>query len=224
MLDDNPNLKRLFESDRLDHLSEPSVITSAYDEMQARDATRSQQVQQLIDTGRVLTAEDYYRAAVILQCSRRRDERALAIELAELSADLSHEAAHWLAEAVRNQRDWRFKLLMQCLAAILWPAVFCLVLCCGPYMFMNHWPRHIELDLPAPERGIWQGSTRITHSGYGSKYFIWQGEGLIQCDRDDIERCVEAVVAPINDWFAQNDWRGGSAKLQNTDSRGLPGT
>ena len=208
MPDDNLDLNRLFESDAADYHLQPDDTPLDPKMLARRDAARRSKLKLLLVNPTALqTAEDYYRAAVIFQRSTLDTDRQQAVQLAQIAAKMRHESAQWLAEAVQRRRG-SWLLRGSCPAMIGWFVLICIGACCGPYLFMRHWPRHIELELPEQENVFWRENTRMTRNDHhrGSKYFIWERKGFIQC-HSNLETCTDEVTTALNKWLHENDWQ-----------------
>jgi hypothetical protein len=106
----NAELQSLFDADQADRQIRPpdwSVVGP-------RDRAREARVHELLESGRVVTALDYYNAAMIYQHAPGIEGSEMAHELAMISAALGNDRAKWLAAAswdrllVRLDRGQRF--------------------------------------------------------------------------------------------------------------------
>jgi hypothetical protein len=107
---DSAELQSLFDADQADRQVRPpdwSVIGP-------RDRAREARVHEMLEAGVVVTALDYYNAAMIYQHAQGVEGSALAHELAMISAAMGYERARWLTAAswdrllVRLDRGQRF--------------------------------------------------------------------------------------------------------------------
>jgi hypothetical protein len=107
---DSVELQSMFDADQADRQMKPpdwSVVGP-------RDRARAARVHEMLDSGLVATATDYYNAAMIYQHAQGIEGSALAHELAMISAAMGNDRAKWLAAAswdrfvVRLDRGQRF--------------------------------------------------------------------------------------------------------------------
>ena len=93
----NEKLKELVRADQADrsaaHIDWPAV--------DRRDTARAAEVMTLLHSGKVLTAEDFYNAAMVFQHGASANDLQLAQALATIAARLApeHPAPKWLAAA-----------------------------------------------------------------------------------------------------------------------------
>lgn len=93
----NEKLKELVRADQADrsaaHIDWPAV--------DRRDTARAAEVMTLLRSGKVLTAEDFYNAAMVFQHGASADDLQLAHAMATIAARLApeHPAPKWLAAA-----------------------------------------------------------------------------------------------------------------------------
>ena len=96
---DHPALARMFQEDQWDRRECPDVgpcfITPA------RDKDRQRAAMELLQSGQVRTANDFFHAALIFQHAPSADDSALGHALASVAAriDPTHRGAKWLAAA-----------------------------------------------------------------------------------------------------------------------------
>jgi hypothetical protein len=107
---DSAELQALFDADQADRQIRPpdwSVVGP-------RDRAREARVHEMLEAGLVVTALDYYNAAMIYQHAPGIEGSEMAHELAMISAALGNDRAKWLAAAswdrllVRLDRGQRF--------------------------------------------------------------------------------------------------------------------
>ena len=107
---DSAELQALFDADQADRQIRPpdwSVVGP-------RDRAREARVHEMLAAGLVVTALDYYNAAMIYQHAPGIEGSEMAHELAMISAALGNDRAKWLAAAswdrllVRLDRGQRF--------------------------------------------------------------------------------------------------------------------
>lgn len=98
------DLRALYEEDQADHGAEvppPDLV--------ARDATRRQMVEELIDKGALVTADDHYHAAMVLQHGAGPEHVWRAHVLARRAAELGSKGspqwhhARWLSAAAHDR-------------------------------------------------------------------------------------------------------------------------
>jgi hypothetical protein len=104
---DNPTLAKMFQEDQFDRRECPDVgpcfITPA------RDPERQRVAMELLQSGQVRTANDYFHAALIFQHATSAEDSALAHALASVAAriDPKHRGAKWLAAAAWDRTQMR---------------------------------------------------------------------------------------------------------------------
>jgi hypothetical protein len=104
---DHPALAKMFQEDQFDRRECPDVgpcfITPA------RDSDRQLAAMELLRSGQVRTANDYFHAALIFQHAASADDSALAHALASVAAriDPRHRGAKWLAAAAWDRTQMR---------------------------------------------------------------------------------------------------------------------
>ena len=96
---DHPELAKMFKEDQSDRRDCPDEGPCFI--VPARDKDRQQAALELLRSGQVRTANDYFHAALIFQHSRSAEDNALAHALASIAAriDPRHRGAKWLAAA-----------------------------------------------------------------------------------------------------------------------------
>jgi hypothetical protein len=99
MIPMNNELTSLYEADRQERVSQPRVNTAEYKAMRVRDLERREHVMELVTANKLNTAEDYYRAAHIMNHGDTVDDVRNAHLLALRSTELGHRPARWLAAA-----------------------------------------------------------------------------------------------------------------------------
>lgn len=95
----NASLKRLFESDQVDHAIPQVAGTPLYAELRERDRQRRGEVRAILDRETDFEAEDLYRAAWILNHGDAIEEVELAFRLAKKSFELGYAPGRWLYAA-----------------------------------------------------------------------------------------------------------------------------
>ena len=109
---DNAQLKQLFEADQADRASDKNVDWAR---LELRDRERQRTALALIQAGAVLTADDYYHAAMVFQHADNAEDNALAYALAVMAFRINpaHAKARWLAAAAwdrtlmrKNKPQW----------------------------------------------------------------------------------------------------------------------
>ena len=106
---DNAKLKQLYEEDQSDRRPGPNKIDWAV--VGPRDIEREKVVLEIIGSGGLGTANDYYRAAMVFQHGRTAEDIALAHSLATIAwrLDSSHVGARWLTAAAWDRLLMRKK-------------------------------------------------------------------------------------------------------------------
>ena len=95
----NDELRSLYEADRQERINQPKGNTAEYKSMRARDLVRCELVIKIIEADELHTAEDYYRAAQILNHGDTADDARNAHRLALRASELGYRPARWLAAA-----------------------------------------------------------------------------------------------------------------------------
>jgi hypothetical protein len=107
---DSAELQALFEADQADR----RIVPPDWLVVGPRDRGREARVHEMLEADLVVTALDYYNAAMIYQHAPGIEGSALAHELAMISASMGNDRARWLAAAswdrllVRLERGQRF--------------------------------------------------------------------------------------------------------------------
>jgi hypothetical protein len=99
----NPELEALYRADQDDRAGDVNGIQ--WSEVGPRDARRRQQVQDMLASGQVRVAADYFHAAMVLQHGATPADFRQAHELAMKAAQLDphHKEAKWLAAAAKDR-------------------------------------------------------------------------------------------------------------------------
>lgn len=97
VLADNPRLAEIFNADQAARTVKPIDWTR----VAAQDKAHQDEVTQLLHAGAVRTANDHYRAAMVMQHGSTTESFQLAFGLAQLAMamDPGHKRARWLAAA-----------------------------------------------------------------------------------------------------------------------------
>jgi hypothetical protein len=99
---DNEELRRMHDEDQRDRsIPDPKGVDWAI--VAPRDRARRERVKALFAEGRLITAEDYYHAAMILQHGDIPEEFLLAHEFAVAALVKGNDAAAWLAAATEDR-------------------------------------------------------------------------------------------------------------------------
>ena len=93
----------LYEADKQERVSQPSANTAEYKAMRVRDLERRERVMELVTANKLHIAEDYYRAAHIMNHGDTVDDARNAHLLAMQSTELGHRPARWLAAATYDR-------------------------------------------------------------------------------------------------------------------------
>lgn len=94
---DNAELASLFKGDQADR--SPGSAPADWHAMEKNDLARQARVRELLDSGGVKTARDYFHAAMVFQHAEGADGVQLAHELAMIGACLGDKNSRWLAAA-----------------------------------------------------------------------------------------------------------------------------
>lgn len=92
---DNTELLRMYENDQ----AERKVVNPDWTELTRRDKQRRQRVSQLLDSGKVHTATDYYHAAMIFQHGTDTIDSGKAVALMKKAIELDSSMNKWLLAA-----------------------------------------------------------------------------------------------------------------------------
>ena len=95
----NEELLSLYRADREEHASQAKVNTSEYKAMRLRDLQRREQVLKIVAQSELLSAEDYFHAAQVMNHGETLEDAWQAHTLAVRSSELGHRPARWLAAA-----------------------------------------------------------------------------------------------------------------------------
>jgi hypothetical protein len=99
----NPELYRMYEEDQADRLGDPARID--WTVVTPRDVQRRQRTTEMLKSGALKTAADYYHAAMIFQHGKTVDDFATAARLATRAAEIDQASgeARWLAAAAKDR-------------------------------------------------------------------------------------------------------------------------
>src|SRR5689334_8901348 len=92
-------LLSLYEDDERERVNQPQVNTAEYKTMRARDLARRERVMELLAANELHSAEDYYRAAHIMNHGDTAEDARHAHMLALRASELEYRPARWLAAA-----------------------------------------------------------------------------------------------------------------------------
>jgi hypothetical protein len=95
----NTELNSLYEADKQERINQPRANTIEYRAMRIRDLERRERVIEIVEANELSTAEDYYRAAHIMNHGDTPDDARTAHLLALRSSELGYRPARWLAGA-----------------------------------------------------------------------------------------------------------------------------
>jgi len=95
----NEELLSLYTEDREEHANQAKVNTPEYKEMRARDLQRRERVLKIFEKNEILSAEDYFHAAQIMNHGDTPEDAQLAHTFALRASKLGHRPARWLAAA-----------------------------------------------------------------------------------------------------------------------------
>jgi len=97
----NRELYRLYQEDQADR----TTGEIDWSLVEPRDRRRRERVQQLLDSGLVNTADDFFHAGMIFQHGTDSADYALAYELADyaFAIDSNHASARWLTAAAKDR-------------------------------------------------------------------------------------------------------------------------
>ncbi len=93
----NQELRELYEQDQAERKGPLSP------ELMERDRKRRQRVEELLDSGSVVSADDYFHAAMVFQHGEKLEDYWKAHELARKAAEQGHTAGRWLAAAAYDR-------------------------------------------------------------------------------------------------------------------------
>jgi TPR repeat protein len=97
----NQELRELYEQDQAERQGPISP------DLMERDRKRRQRVEELLDSGSVVSAEDYFHAAMVFQHGEKVEDYWKAYELARRAAEQGHTTGRWLAAAAYDR--WLMK-------------------------------------------------------------------------------------------------------------------
>jgi hypothetical protein len=92
-------LLSLYEADRQERVNQPKANTTEYKAMRARDLQRRERVMELASAGALQSAQDYFRAAQIMNHGDTPADARSAHLFALRSTEMGHRPARWLAAA-----------------------------------------------------------------------------------------------------------------------------
>lgn len=106
---DNGKLKQLYEEDQSDRRPGPDEIDWVI--IGPRDNERRKTVLEIVASGGLATANDYYHAAMVFQHGRTAEDMALAYSLATVAwrVDPAHPKARWLTASAWDRLLMRKK-------------------------------------------------------------------------------------------------------------------
>jgi hypothetical protein len=96
----NPEMKAMFDADQAAR-SNPAGID--WDVLAPQDEARRRRTRALLDAGRLLTADDFYRAAFVFQHGSAPADYLLAHVLATAAVARGHREAPWIAAATLDR-------------------------------------------------------------------------------------------------------------------------
>lgn len=99
----NAALRELFEADQKERVDHPVVGTPAYETLRERDQQRRREIQKMLEDEQIITAQDYYHAALIFQHGDTVAEIWSAHQFALKSVELGNAAGKWLAAAALDR-------------------------------------------------------------------------------------------------------------------------
>ena len=95
----NKELRSLYEADKEERINQRKVNTLAYTSMRTRDLQRRERVMEMSAANQLITAEDYFHAAHIMNHGDTIEDAQNAHILALRASELGHRPARWLAAA-----------------------------------------------------------------------------------------------------------------------------
>jgi hypothetical protein len=98
---DRDDLRTMYEQDQADRSG--GIGHTDWAAIEPRDRTRRERARALVGDGLVTTANDYYRAAMILQHGNQPEDFILAHDLAVVGAINGQRDARWLAAATEDR-------------------------------------------------------------------------------------------------------------------------
>ena len=96
-------LRRLYEADQADRRFDSPPTPEQWQEILVRDRARQARVMELVRAGELVTAEDYYHAAMVLQHGEGSEPILLAHILATVAGFKGHESGRWLSAAALDR-------------------------------------------------------------------------------------------------------------------------
>ena len=95
----NEELLSLYREDREEHANHAKVNTPEYKAMRLRDLQRRERVLEIVAQNEILSAEDYFHAAQIMNHGDTPEDAQNAHTLALRASELGYRPARWLAAA-----------------------------------------------------------------------------------------------------------------------------
>jgi hypothetical protein len=99
----NDELKALFLADQNERVNHPAYGAPEYWDLRRRDAERRRRLGEIVANGELTGAEDFYRAAWILNHGEELEEIRQAHDLARRAAEMGFRPARWLAAATLDR-------------------------------------------------------------------------------------------------------------------------
>lgn len=96
-------LRRLYESDQADRRWDRPPTPEQWKEIAKRDAERRDRVMELVRSGALATAEDYFHAAMVLQHGSGSEDILIAHILATVAGFEGHAGGRWLSAAALDR-------------------------------------------------------------------------------------------------------------------------
>ncbi len=96
-------ISELYTGDKAERVNHPKMGTPEYVELRARDRARRGAVKTLVHSGAIVSGEEFYQAAWILNHGDTPDDAKMAHELALKSDRMGYSPARWLAAAAYDR-------------------------------------------------------------------------------------------------------------------------
>jgi len=96
-------LQKLYQDDQADRSFETPPTPDQWKEIVARDKARRERVMDLIRSGALESADDYFNAAMVLQHAEGPDDVLVAHILATVAGFKGHEGGRWLSAAALDR-------------------------------------------------------------------------------------------------------------------------
>jgi hypothetical protein len=99
VVSDNSELTEIYKNDQSDRMAE----NKNWVEINKRDSLRRVRVQQLLDSGKVITGKDFQNAAMVFQHGKDSTDYGLAVKLMKMAIDKDTSISKWLYAAATDR-------------------------------------------------------------------------------------------------------------------------